>query len=369
MKWVIAGGGTGGHFFPAMAIAETFTEREAGNEVLFIGTEKGIETRILGGGRFPLRTIRARPLKGISLWGKIVALGSIVPAIREALSILRDFQPHLVLGVGGYASGPTLLAASWLGVPRVIHEQNMIPGMTNQILKAFSQRVFVSFEETRGYFPGRKTWVTGNPVRKEFLSCLKPRPRGDRFTILVFGGSAGAHRINEGVMEALNFLEALRPSLRFIHQSGGKDLEAVLEGYRNKGFEALVQPFFERMTDQYQASDLVICRAGASTIAELASCGKGSILIPYPYAAYQHQLVNARRLVSLGACRLIEDKDLKGQGLAQVIDHLHRHPEEIGRMEQAIQQLARPRAAEEIVDQCYALLGSLQRVKGERILL
>jgi len=356
MRCVIAGGGTGGHLFPGIAIAEAFIEREAGNEVLFIGTERGIEMRVLAGGKFPLRTIRAMPLKGRSLLGKIKAVGPVPLAVSEALSILNDFRPQMVLGMGGYSSGPTLLAAYLLGIRRAIHEQNMVPGMTNRILKGFSQRIFVSFEETKGYFPEHKTRVTGNPIRKEFLSCLTNRKKGDRFTILIFGGSAGAHRINEAMMEALNFIGEIRSVLRFIHQTGREDHEFVSRGYREKGMDAVVKPFFDDMVSQYEAADLVLCRAGASTIAELAVCGKGSILIPYPFAAHQHQLVNAERLVELGACRMIQDRDLTGSSLAQAILHLHSHPEELRTMEEAIRKVARPRAAQEIVEHCYALI-------------
>jgi len=356
MRCVIAGGGTGGHLFPGIAIAEAFEERESGNEVLFIGTKRGIEVRVLSGGKFPLRTIRAMPLQGRSLLGKVKALGSVPLAVLEALSILKAFRPRIVLGVGGYASGPALLAAYLLGIRRAIHEQNMVPGMTNRILRTFSERIFVSFDESRAYFPLRKTFVTGNPIRREFISCLTNRQKGDRFTVLVFGGSAGAHRINEAVMEALSFLGEIRSSLRFIHQTGRDDFEAVSDGYRKKGFEALVKPFFGEMVDPYRASDLVICRAGASTIAELAVCGKASILVPYPYAAHQHQLIQAQRLVELGACRMVEDRELNGLRVAQSILELSSHPEELKRMEEAIQRVSRPKAAEEIVDHCYALV-------------
>jgi len=356
MRCVVAGGGTGGHLFPGIAIAEAFEEREPGNEVLFIGTEKGIEMRVLAGGRFPLRTIRVLPFKGRSFWGKMKALGAIPLAISEALSVLRGFQPQMVLGVGGYASGPALLAAYLLGIHRAIHEQNMVPGMTNRILKWFSQRIFVSFEETRRYFPEKKTRVTGNPIRKEFLSCSSKPPRGDRFTVLIFGGSAGAHRINEAVIASLSSLQEINRSLRFIHQTGREDLKFVSKGYGEKGFDARVQAFFEDMVAQYQASDLVICRAGASTIAEIAVCGKAALLIPYPFAAHQHQLINARRLAELGAARMIEDKDLTGHALAQTILHLYSHREELRSMEKAIEQVGRPRAAREIADHCYALM-------------
>ena len=355
MKCVIAGGGTGGHLFPGMAIAEAFIEREMGNEVLFIGTERGIEARVLAGGKFPLKMIQAKPIKGRSLLGKLKAIWSLPMAVSEACSILKEDQPQIVLGVGGYASGPTLLAASLLGMKRAIHEQNVIPGMTNRILKWFSQQIFVSFEETKKYFPERKTFVTGNPIRKEILKG-RERKKGDRFTLLIFGGSAGAHRINKAMMEALDPLREVKPSLKFIHQTGRDDLDFISKGYQEKGFDALVKPFFDDMATYYQRADLVICRSGASTVSELAVCGKAAILIPYPYAAHQHQLMNAQKLVELGAARMIVDDALSGPLLAQTILHLYFHPEEREKMEDKIQRVGRPRAAEEIVDRCYALV-------------
>jgi len=362
MKGVIAGGGTGGHLFPGMAIAEAFVQREKGNEVLFIGTEKGIEARVLSDGRFPLRTIRAMPLKGKSPLSKIKALWSLPAAISEALSALKEFRPQIVVGVGGYASGPTLVAAFLLGVKRAIHEQNMIPGMTNRFLKRLSHRIFVSFEEAKGYFPEGKTIVTGNPIRREFLACLHPgrewavKKEEGRFTVLIFGGSAGAHRINEAIVEALSLLHAINSSVKFIHQTGRTDFDLVSEAYRERGFQALVGPFFEEMVACYQMADLVICRAGASTVAELAVCGKPAILIPYPYAAHNHQYINAKRLVDQGAARMILDEELSGETLSKMILHLIHHPEEREAMEEAIRKIGRPQAAEQIVDHCYKLI-------------
>jgi len=355
MRWIIAGGGTGGHLFPGMAIAEAFVEREKGNEVLFIGTERGIEARVLGGGKFPLRMIHAMPIKGRSFMGKLKAFWSLPKAVLEASSILKEFQPQVVVGVGGYASGPTLLAASLLGMKRVIHEQNVIPGMTNRILKRFSQKIFVSFEETKKYFPGEKTIVTGNPIRKEILKG-RERKKGDQFTLLIFGGSAGAHRINSAMTEALRSLDQMKASLKVIHQTGKDDLDFVSREYKAKGFDALVRPFFEDMAAYYQMADLVICRSGASTVAELAVCGKAAILIPYPFAAHNHQWINAQKLVDRGAAKMIEDKALNGPSLAKAVIDLYSHPEELKRMEERILEVGRPRAAEEIVDHCYKLV-------------
>ena len=235
--------------------------------------------------------------------------------------------------------------------------------MTNRILKWFSQQIFVSFEESKKYFPKGRTWVTGTPVRKEFLASLSAGREGvkrtetEPFNLLVFGGSAGAHRINRAMMEALGLLEEIKPFVRIVHQTGREDVESVSKGYQEKGFDALTRPFFEEMASQYEVSDLVICRSGASTIAELAICGKAAILVPYPHAARQHQLINAQKLVDLGAARMIRDEELNGASLAKTILHLYTHPEERTKMEETIRKMGHPRAAQEIVDRCYALVG------------
>jgi UDP-N-acetylglucosamine--N-acetylmuramyl-(pentapeptide) pyrophosphoryl-undecaprenol N-acetylglucosamine transferase len=380
MRCVIAGGGTGGHLFPGIAIAEAFVEREGGNEILFIGTERGIEANLLRGGRFPLKMIQAKPIKGRTLLWKLKALWSLPMAVSEAFSILKNFRPQIVLGVGGYASGPTVVAAFLLRVRRAIHEQNMVPGMTNRILRWFSQRVFVSFEETKKYFPEKRTFVTGNPIRKEILNCLphtstvkslsafgpnsSPNEFSgrrevlakDQFTLLIFGGSAGAHRINETMIKALDSMTEVRSSMRFIHQTGKDDLDFVSRSYQERRLDAMVKAFFEDMATRYRMADLVICRSGASTISELAVCGKPAILIPYPFAAHHHQRMNAQRLVKLGAARMIEDRALSGPALAEMILYLYSHPEERVEMEEKIRQVGKPRAAEEIVDHCYAMV-------------
>jgi UDP-N-acetylglucosamine--N-acetylmuramyl-(pentapeptide) pyrophosphoryl-undecaprenol N-acetylglucosamine transferase len=247
--------------------------------------------------------------------------------------------------------------------------------MTNRLLRWFSHRIFVSFAETRRFFPKGKTVVTGNPIRREILACLPNKQaflpfayrsglngqgekvkKKDRFTLSVFGGSAGAHRINEAMMDALEFLEEIKTSVRIIHQTGSADVDSVSKAYKERGFDATVRPFFKDIGAYYQSSDLVICRAGASTLSEMAVCGKAVLFIPYPYAAHNHQFINAQRLVDLGAARMIRDKELNGSLLAQTILHLYNHPEERARMETAVQQLARPNAAQEIVEHCYALV-------------
>ena len=361
MRCVIAGGGTGGHLFPGISIAEAFMDKEKGNDVLFVGTERGIEARVLSKERFPLKIIEAKPLKGMSLIETLQAVWAIPKAVGQAVRILKDYRPQMVIGVGGYASGPTVVAAFLLGIKRAIHEQNMVPGMTNRWLKWISQRIFVSFEETQRFFPQGKTFVTGMPIRKDLQSCVsetdrEARKEGGRFTVLIFGGSAGAHRINQAMIEGLDALAGIKPSLRVIHQTGKIDFDFVSQGYQEKGVDALVRPFFENMGSCYATSDVVICRAGASTLAELAVCGKAAILVPYPHAAHQHQLLNAQKLVAVGAARMIRDEALDGASLSHAILQMVNHPEERRTMEGAIQKMARPRAAQEIVDHCYALV-------------
>jgi UDP-N-acetylglucosamine--N-acetylmuramyl-(pentapeptide) pyrophosphoryl-undecaprenol N-acetylglucosamine transferase len=360
MKCVIAGGGTGGHLFPGMAIAEAFVERERGNEVLFIGTERGIEARVLPGSRFPLKTIRAMPLKGRSLLGKGKALWFLPKAISEASVILKDFRPEIVVGVGGYASGPALVAAFFAGTKRAIHEQNVIPGLTNRILKWFSHRIFVSFEETGKYFSNRKVILTGNPIRKEITCIGAERMEEKSFNLLIFGGSAGARRINEAMIEALPLLQEIRTAWRIFHQAGKEDTERLSKAYAAKGFDAQVRPFFSEMGDYYRLADLVVCRAGAGTVAELAACGRAAILIPYPFAAHNHQWFNAQKLSDMGAARVIRDGEVNGRLLAEALLHLYRHPEERRKMEESVRILGKPRAAEEIVDHCYKLVGKME---------
>ena len=358
MRWIIAGGGTGGHLYPGMAIAEAFAEKEEGNEVLFIGTERGIEARVIPESPFELRTIQAMPLQGRSLGLKAKALVTLPRAVGEAGSILRAFQPHLVLGVGGYASGPAIVAAFLLGTKRAIHEQNLVPGMTNRLLKRFSQKIFVAFEETRKYFPEKKTVLSGTPVRKTILACGERKDLGRRgpFTVFIVGGSAGAHRINVAMMDALDSLQGNMSGLKFIHQTGREDFSFVLQGYEERGVDALVKPFFDEMASYYRLSDLVICRAGASTIAELAVCGKAAVFIPYPHAAGQHQWINAQKLVDRGAARLIHDQALSGRSLAETILELRDDPDAWEKMGITMKRMGRPEAARVIVDHCYALV-------------
>lgn len=357
LAMVIAGGGTGGHLFPGVAIAEEFLGRNPANRVLFIGTERGLERRVLSGLGLPLRTLKVEGLKGRGPLGILGSLFKIPGSLFESFRILREFRPAVVVGVGGYASGPAVLAARLMGMKTAIAEQNAFPGLTNRILGRIAHRIFVAFPESAHWFPAGRTRVTGNPIRIAFLAeradGLKKDPR---FTLLIFGGSQGAHAVNQAVIAALEGLAPLKDRIRFIHQTGEKDREAVAKAYREGGFTAEVAPFIAEMAAAYRTADLLICRAGATSIAEMTAGGKASILIPFPFAVNDHQTKNAELLARAGAALMIPERELNGPGLAAIIGRLHGHPDEIRRMETASAAMGNSRAAAAIVDACLELV-------------
>jgi len=351
MKLIIAGGGTGGHLFPGIAVAEEFLALNPANEVLFVGTDHGIEARLLPKLGYPLALISASGMKGFGTVKKILSAGRLLYGYAQSRKILKEFRPDIVLGVGGYASAPLVLAARGMGIRRFIHEQNAAPGLANKVLGHVVDRVFISMDEAAESFPKSKTLMTGNPIRKEILWGFQERVRsvGDTFSLLVFGGSAGAHRINTALIEALPYLAGVKDRLRITHQTGDKDLTLVRDGYRALGFQAVVSSFIENMSAAYGAADLVICRAGATTIAEVTACGKGCIFIPFPYAADDHQKKNAESLLAKDAGFMILEEDLSGEALAQEILALMEHPEKLAQVEKNARSLAQLDAAQAIV--------------------
>lgn len=371
MKLVVAGGGTGGHLFPGIAVAEEFLAWEKGNEVLFIGTEKGIEARILPRLGFRLEFIAAAGIRGKSGFSRIKGLAMLLYGYAQARRILRTFRPDRVLGVGGYASGPVVLAAGGMGLKRFIHEQNAIPGFTNKVLARFSDRIFISLAESEQFFAGGEILLTGNPIRKEILAevlrggeppaisnaHLSARGEGEDFRLLVFGGSAGAHSINNALVAALPLLSRFRENLTITHQTGENDLAEVRAAYQREGFKAETVPFIDNMAGAYRNADLIVCRAGATTVAEVTACGKPCIFIPYPYAVDDHQRRNAEALLKKGAGFMILDRELSGESLARLITDLIGNP---GKLEEAgrnAKNLARLDAAQVIV---------AEMVKGSR---
>jgi UDP-N-acetylglucosamine--N-acetylmuramyl-(pentapeptide) pyrophosphoryl-undecaprenol N-acetylglucosamine transferase len=370
-RLVVAGGGTGGHLFPGIAVAEETLARTPANSVCFIGSGSPLETAVLKSKGFDHERIRIQGIKGRSLIRQLSALLEIPGSIKHSIALLRKMRPDMVLGLGGYSAGPVVIGAWLLGIPRVLHEQNVLPGITNRLLACFADRIYVSFENTRFKRFKQKIRVTGNPVRKEFLAEIAPpvalhketeAVKRPSFTVLIIGGSQGAHSINLAVVEALTHL-ADKSRFVFVHQTGESDELWVQKAYAEYGIAATIQSFFDDMAAQYQKADMIICRAGATTIAELTAVGKGVIFIPYPYAADDHQTLNAESLVSKNAAEMIREKDLGGKILAQKIEIYASSPQKLSSMALKARQLGRPHAARMIVDDMYGLIG----VKGSRI--
>ncbi|KAF0181932.1 MAG: UDP-N-acetylglucosamine--N-acetylmuramyl-(pentapeptide) pyrophosphoryl-undecaprenol [Nitrospirae bacterium] len=329
MRVLIAGGGTGGHVFPGIAIAEELLQQGIADEVVFAGTEHGLEAKILPQEGFQLHFLKAEGFVGKSPLKKIRALALFAVSLMQARSLLQRLRPQLVIGVGGYASVSMVLAAHFRGIPTLIHEQNAVPGLANRTLGRFADAIAVTYQESLDHFPKEKTWLTGNPVRREMLRCDEMTARAafpldpERFTFFVFGGSSGAHRINRAVVEALPLLTDVRDSLQFIHQTGEKDHQYVSEAYATAGFAGIVVPFVYRMAEAYALADVVLCRAGATTLAEITAIGKPAVLVPYPFAASNHQELNAKKLEDMGAARVIFDRDLSGERVAEIFRTLY----------------------------------------------
>jgi UDP-N-acetylglucosamine--N-acetylmuramyl-(pentapeptide) pyrophosphoryl-undecaprenol N-acetylglucosamine transferase len=350
VRLLVAGGGTGGHVFPGIALAQEVVGRHPANDVVFVGTSRGLEATAVPRAGFPLELVDVRGLKGKGLLGVVAGLLRLPIALAQSWRILRRWAPDAVVGVGGYASGPVVLAARLMGLPTAIQEQNAIPGLTNRILGHVVQFVFTAFPEAGRHFPARKVQMLGSPIRRSLLeNYMRPVKKTDaRLHLLVFGGSQGAHALNMRVIEALPHLADLRERLRVTHQTGARDREQVERGYRACGFAPDVREFISDMSAAYADSDLVVCRAGATTLAELTVCKRPSILVPFPAAADNHQLWNARSLVDAGAAVMIEERDLTGELLAAEIRRLLLDPAARDRMERAAGRLGAPQAASEI---------------------
>ncbi len=353
MRILFAGGGTGGHLFPGLAVAREFKRRDERTEILFVGTEQGIEFRVLPKEGFNLATLPIKGLKGRGFRGVIDALYGIPLSLFRVLRIFQWFHPDCIIGLGGYASGPVLLAGKLTGKRCAIMEQNLRPGFTNKLLARWVDRVFTAYPESAKFFPGARVSETGNPVRWQKLPEVNKR---EKFSLLIFGGSLGARRINFAVINALKRLTDLQPELFVRHQTGPLDYPAVREAYAGLPFEAEVTPFIDRMDEAYAQADLLLCRAGATTIAEVTAFGKAAILVPYPYAIYDHQRGNAQALQERGAAEMILDQDLTGEMLAERLRAYVSDRGRIERMAAAARLMGRPEAAARIVDECRALM-------------
>jgi UDP-N-acetylglucosamine--N-acetylmuramyl-(pentapeptide) pyrophosphoryl-undecaprenol N-acetylglucosamine transferase len=351
MKLVIAGGGTGGHLFPGVAIAEELRAREVDAEITFVGTARGIEARVLPDLGWPLELIQVSGLKTVGLGGAIRGLFRLPRAYWQARSLLKRLKPDAVIGVGGYASGPVVLAAKLRGIPTAICEQNSIPGLTNKILGRLVRRVFLSFEGSKRFFKAKKISLTGNPVRRELLAKLSggTPPSDDRIHVLVSGGSLGAVAVNELAAQALIAL-AKDHRLAITHQTGEKDLEVTRKRYADAGVEADCRAFIKDMAATYLAADVVIGRAGATTVAELAIAGKPAVFIPYPFAADNHQELNAQEMADKGGALMFRQADLTAETLVAALRPLLDEPLRRAEMGAAMKSLAKPGAAAAVID-------------------
>jgi UDP-N-acetylglucosamine--N-acetylmuramyl-(pentapeptide) pyrophosphoryl-undecaprenol N-acetylglucosamine transferase len=360
MTIVIAAGGTGGHLYPAVALAREFLRCDPSTRIVFVGTARGIESKVLPHERLELVLITAKPVMGKGWWELLQGLLSVPFGLWQSLRVLRQRRADLVIGVGGYTSPTMLAAAAWKGIARVILEPNAYPGMANKAVAPFAQRIFLAFDSAAAPFDRDKVRVVGTPIRREFLSQLAPRERpvpGGGPHLLIFGGSQGAKAINSAVIDGLSALRAGLPGLTITHQTGEADLARVLEAYRRAGVAGNVVPFLYDMPTALQAADLVVARAGAMTIAELAACGKPAILIPLPTAIYDHQMKNARAMETAGGAMVLPQAELTGSTLSASILRVMQDAGRLARMRERSWEMRRIDAAEVIVRECYDLMG------------
>src|SRR5258706_5820950 len=348
LRVVIAGGSTGGHMYPGIAVAQELRSRQPDAAISFAGTAKGIEARVVPREGFPLDLIRSGGLKGKSAVERARGAVLLPLGLMDAWRIVSTRRPDLVVGVGGYSAGPVVLVAAMRGVPAMLLEQNAVPGLTNRLLAPFVRAAGVTFETTREFF-GAKAFVSGNPVRPEFFGSIEPQREsgadGAITTILVFGGSQGAHAINVAMVAAAATLASRGSRLRLTHQTGERDVEMVRAGYRDAGLAADVEPFLYDMGRRLGGADVIVCRAGATTLAEITAAGKAAILIPFPAATDDHQRRNAEAMASAGAADILLQQDMTGAGLAPRIIGLAPGPGTPARKAKAARALARPDAA------------------------
>ncbi len=349
MKVLIAAGGTGGHIYPGIAVANEIMRRDTGSEVLFVGTARGLEKKIVPENGFQLSLIDSAGLKNVGLVGKIKGLSVLPKSLLEARKIIRQFRPHVVVGAGGYVSGPVLLMAAIMGVPTLVMDSNALPGFTNRQLARFVDRAALTFDDALRFF-GKKGVVTGNPVRSEFFD-VPPKASGEAFHVLVFGGSQGAHAINRAMIEALPALNDLTGRITITHQTGESDFEEVRSSYAASTIEnADIRPFISDIFHEFARADVIVCRAGATTCAEVCAAGRAAIMIPLPTAADDHQRKNAEALERAGAAKMVLQAELSGERLAGELRTMVDSRDVVSEMAAAARKLARPDAAAVTVD-------------------
>jgi len=351
---IVAGGGTGGHLFPGLAVAEAVAAR-GDTAVLFVGSAHGIEAKAIPASPFPFHALVVRGVRGRGIRGVLEFGWSLPRALRESWCIVGRFRPTLVLGLGGYGSVPVAIAAWLRRVPLVLLEQNAHPGFANRLLGRLARKICTTYVESAAFFPTGKAVHTGNPVRQ--LVCSQ-RPAPDRFTLFAFGGSQGAHSVNAAMLDAAPILLRQLPGLRILHQTGGADAQWARQRYAAVGVEAEVREFVQDMGDAYGCADLVVCRAGATTLAELTTLGKPSILIPYPFAADDHQRRNAEILVTQGAAKMILNAELNGERLAAAVLGLARERGRLVAMSVQARTCAVADATARVVAVCWQAAGA-----------
>jgi len=367
MTVVIAAGGTGGHLYPAVALAREFLRRDPSTKILFVGTRRGIESKVLAHEGFELLFISAKPVMGKGLLDVIRGVLSVPIALRQSLEILRQRHADVVIGVGGYTSPTMLAAAAMRGTARVILEPNAYPGMANKVVAPFVQRIFLAFESAAKSFDRSRVRVVGTPIRRGFLAEVEEAeglPSRTNLRLLIFGGSQGAQAINNAVLDGLGALIQLLPKLDITHQTGESDYQRVRDTYERLGVRAEIAPFLYDMPKALRAADLVVARAGAMTIAELAACGKPAILIPLPTAIYDHQMKNARAMEEAGGATVLPQSELTGSRLNELISGILLNPGRLQAMSAKSRDMRRVDAAEAIVQECYALMGVKHESNG-----
>ena len=349
MKVLIAAGGTGGHVYPALAVAQELKRKDPNIQVIFVGTKTGFEAKIIPEHDFPLEFIDVEGIQGKPLKQKIKSIMKLPGAFAATWRLVRHHQPSAVFGIGGYVSGMLLIIAAIWGIPSAILEANVVAGFTNKFLSKFSDKIYLAFEESKKFFPVEKSVYSGNPIRNEILDVIPPTFTDKNKTIFIFGGSQGARRINLGVMEMIQSDPDYWKQFSFIHQTGPTGMNEVQSVYQKFGIHADVRQYFDKIMDAYDKSDFVIARAGSSVL-EIAAVGRPSILIPYPHAA-GHQLHNAQVMVDKGAAYLLKDADCNGNNLAKLLQQSFESPTVLRDMSEAALHFRNEDASSVIADQ------------------
>jgi UDP-N-acetylglucosamine--N-acetylmuramyl-(pentapeptide) pyrophosphoryl-undecaprenol N-acetylglucosamine transferase len=353
---VFAGGGTGGHLYPAIAVARELRRRLPGARIAFAGTARGLEARVVPREGFALDLLRSAGLKGKSRWARLRGLAILPLSLLDSWRIVSRRRPAVVVGVGGYSSGPVVLAAAFRGVPTMVLEQNALPGLTNRLLARWVRAAAVTYPDTLAFFGGRG-FVAGNPVRPEFFATGKASPTPHTFRLLVVGGSQGAHAVNTAVFAAAPAMFRQIAGFSLVHQTGERDLAEARERYGRAGLTVRAEAFLDPMAAEIAAADLVLGRAGATTLAELSAVGRPAVLVPLPAAADDHQRKNAQAIERAGGAVVIDQAELTGPGLAGTVAMLAADRGRLARMSEAMRAFARPGAAAAIVDRLLELAG------------